>query len=358
MYPPLAVYERLLLTTALEDFAGNEASFAGATRWTEERLRSDGVSLAPYLGCAEYSNGREALAQLRRVFGLGSARAIAQSEEDGTCFIVTASHADAEGVLANPAQLGLRRFGAFPTVMKLAPGLLEFKPEQADEASRLTTTHGHRMRMANVEGLNIEVSPSALPAHDPAANVFTEQLLADLMSSSLDISASSFWSDPALTDQDNGFLAFPEGASRSRQWKRAAHLVHGLTSAAGSTAGKICSWESLALHHPDDDILLVSGEFSSSSAESNGVETIVTMFVRMVAAGRVPVGRRARGSPTGCNGNGLLRPSGTSCWQNFPHSIAVMASSHIFSSDQLARGEEPSRRQKRFCSSSPGRWCC
>lgn len=295
-YPPLTLFERDLLTTARADFEGNAGAFAAATHWSQQLLSGgQEAQVAPHLACAQDGNGRSALSRLQNVFGGGGTRAVTSASFStttghGACFIATASHAQASAIMADPAEYGLASIGPFPSMLKLAPGLLEHpkpsqniaaEPEgekeitskiakQDQNGGRLATTHGHRMKMKNVEGLTVELSPGVLPAHDFAAGQFINELLEGLMSDSLDLHASNFWSDPTMLEGESGHLTRPEGALRAREWTRAAEVVHNLSSSAGEAAsapspGEICSWDGIFVHHADNDILLVSGACRWSS---------------------------------------------------------------------------------------------
>ena len=129
--------------------------------------------------------------------------------------------------------------------------------EGNDGSGRLTTTYGSKMRMDNVQGLIVELTPGILPAHSSQAQAFLGDLLEDLMSNSVDLHSDNFWSDPAMIGGEH--LAIPEGALRRREWSRAATVIHELSTTAKTTLGDICSWDSVAMHHAANDVLLVSG---------------------------------------------------------------------------------------------------
>lgn len=260
-YPPLALVERALLTTAKLDFTGEERALYAATLWNGERLRaSQDNEHAPHLACAKYSHCRKAVALLEELLSPGEVRRVSHSSTHGSCFVVTASHSEAAAMLADPAQFELTSFGPFPSALKISPGLLEHgdvRDEAKDAPVRLTTTHGSMMRMDSVEGLNVELSPGTLPPHDMEADTFIQNLLEDLMSESLDLHSSNVWSDPAMMDSDH--LTNPGGALRGREWSRAAAVVHKLSSEGRTSPGDICSWHSITAHHSAGDLLLVSG---------------------------------------------------------------------------------------------------
>ena len=266
-YPPLGLVEKILLTTAQLDFRGHDQSFEAATRWNEERLQaSEGDARAPHLACAEYGDGHKAASALEAFLSPESVRHVHHSVDHGACFIVTASDAQAVELSTEQAWFGLVSFGPFPSALKIAPGVLEHGgsvgvSEGSNGSGRLTTTHGLSMCMDNVQGIIVELTPGILPAHSGKAEAFVEDLLEDVMSASVDLYSGNFWSDPAMAMLGGEHLAAPEGDLRRRDWSRAATVVHELSEAADTTPGDICSWDSVAIHHAANDILLVSGTF-------------------------------------------------------------------------------------------------
>lgn len=263
-YPPLSLFESTLLTSAKDDFNSNEGAFAAAMRWSGEQLRSrKDTPFAPHLACADYGNGPTALSRLQSVLGpTGTiSRPVCNSADTGVCYLLSISHAQGSSLLSNPAKFMLASISPFPSMLKLTPGLLEHSAVLAAEGAtsdRLRTTLGERMRMSNVEGLTVELTPGVLLPNDSGAADVVNELVGDLMSPSLNLHANSFWSDPGMLDGEDGHLARPEGALRAREWTRAATVVHGLSSSALSP-GDVCSWDSVSVFHPDADILLVSG---------------------------------------------------------------------------------------------------
>lgn len=270
-YPPLSLFEGHLITSARDDFNGSGEALAEATHWTGERLRAwRGTPVAPHVACAEYDAGREAVSLLQDALGsTTSVQPLSHSAESGACFVVTASQQQGSLIQAEPDKFGLVSFGPFPSALKLVPGLVDYNvtPSNEKTSERLRTTHGERMRMRNVEGLNLQLSPGLLPQHDPASVPFVRVLLDNLMSSELDLHATNFWSDATMLESEDGHLARPDRELRAREWRRAATVVHGLSdSANGVTPGDVCSWGALSIHHADNGFLLVSG-----SCTFNGV---------------------------------------------------------------------------------------
>ena len=113
------------------------------------------------------------------------------------------------------------------------------------------------MRMSNVNGLDVELSPGTLSAHSTQADTFIGQLLDDLMSESINLHAANVWSDPAAANGEH--LTTPAGALREKEWGMAATLVHELSVSGRTTPGDICSWGSISIHQAGSDLLLVSG---------------------------------------------------------------------------------------------------
>ena len=253
------------MTTAKDAFNGHTKGFQAAAQWDGERLRASRSSArAAHLVCAEHSRGREAISRLERFLSPEAVRPVAHSSAHGACFFVTASHAEARA-LSDNTQLGLLSIAPFPSALKVAPGVLEHgddddSHEQASQSQGgLATTHGRSMRMRNVEGLNVELSPGTLPARTPKAGAFIAQLLSDLMSESIDLHTANIWSDPGVTNGEH--LTTPGGAVREKEWSMAAALVNELSVSARTTPGDICSWDSISVHHAANDLLLVSGAY-------------------------------------------------------------------------------------------------
>ena len=259
--PSLSVIERALVTTAKDSFNGHAKGFEATAQWDGERLEaSQANTRAPHLVCAEYSRGREAISHLHLYLSSDAVRPVSHSTANGACFFVTASHAEARAISGN-AQPGQLSIAPFPSALKVAPGVLEHAVTRdqvgQSQQGRLSTTHGHSMRMGNVEGLSVELSPGTLLAHSSQAGVFIAQLLGDLMSESIDLHATNVWSDPSAANGEH--LTTPEGASRRRDWSMAAKLVHELSVAGRTIPGDICSWDRISVYHAASDLLLVTG---------------------------------------------------------------------------------------------------
>ena len=262
--PSLGVVENTLLTTAKSDFGGHSNAFEEAAAWNGKRLRTStterGQDLeqprAPHLCCTDYEHGREAYSFLQDLLCPEAVRLVVHSEEHGACFFATASQSDAAKIAehedSEQAQLGLS-FAPFPSALKIAPGLLEHG--HSNGPGRLSARHGALMRMDNVEGLSVELAPGTLPAHTRHGGLYIKDLLDDLMSESRDLHATNFWSDPAMAEGEH--LATPEGAVRGQDWSKAAAVVHGLSEAASTSPGDICSWNTVRVLHAGDDLLLV-----------------------------------------------------------------------------------------------------
>ncbi|CAM9888793.1 unnamed protein product, partial [Hapterophycus canaliculatus] len=262
--PPLETVENVLLTTAKEDFGGHAEALQAAVNWNGERLCvSQSDATAPHFGCAEYEHGRETFSRLRTFLSSEAVRQVSSSIEHGSCFFVTASHAQAAAILENKDDFGLTSLSPFPSGLKLAPGLLEHgqidpgAEDRSTELGRLRAKHGKSMQMPNVEGLSLELAPGVLPAHSVEGGPFINDLLGDIMSETMDLHSMNYWSDPAVVEGEH--LSTPEGTVRKRDWIRAANVVHQLSEAAGTVPGDICSWNSITVHHAGDDLLFISG---------------------------------------------------------------------------------------------------
>lgn len=258
-YPSLSVVEKALLTTATDDFGGHVPAFEAAAKWEEKRLRSSSsgqdVMRAPHLACTEYGRGFEAFSRLQGLLSSEAVRPVSHSKEHGACFFATASHAQVAAIAAQRDRFGLESLAPFPSALKLAPGVLEHAED--NRSGRLSARHGTSMRIGDVDGLNVELSPGTLAVHTVEARPFVKNLLEDLMSESLDLHSTNFWSDPALVDGEH--LATAGGVARRSDWSMAATLVHELGKSGNTSPGDICSWDSVSVHHAADDILIVKG---------------------------------------------------------------------------------------------------
>ncbi len=264
-HPLLEVVETALRTTATSDFGGHSEAFKAAAAWSGKRLRASWNGeqgehpRAPHLCCADYEDGRKAYSLLQDLLSPEGVTLAAHSEEDGACYFATASHREAAVIAKNHERFKLRSCAPFPSALKIAPGLLEH--DHRNNLGRLSTRHGAMMRKDNVEGLNVELTPGALPADSWKAGLYIEDLVGDLLSESIDLRATSFWSDPAMAEGEH--LATPQGAVRGKEWNKAAAVVHELSEAASTSPGDICSWNNVRVLHAGDDLLLVSGKFSA-----------------------------------------------------------------------------------------------
>ncbi|CAB1107200.1 unnamed protein product [Ectocarpus sp. CCAP 1310/34] len=302
--PSLELVENGLATTAKDDFNGHARAFEAAATWNGERLRrSQDGTRAPHLCCAEYGHGRETFSRLKQFLSPDAVRVVSHSEDHGACFLATASHAQASAIMEDQEQFGLESFSPFPSALKLAPGLVdhsesrEVEGEPSSGQDRLGARHGGTMRMSNVEGLNVKLTPDTLPARSAGAESFIIDLLGDLMSASVDLHSTNFWSDPVMAGGEH--LSSHGGAVRARDWSKAASVVHELSEAAGTSPGDICSWDEVALIQAGDDSLLVtgldhllfSGRGAGGSHEEESTELHVACFMGLVSffAGRPEV---------------------------------------------------------------------
>eukprot|EP00752_Nemacystus_decipiens_P002497 g2346.t1 len=256
-YPSLSVVEQTLLTTAADEFGGHAPAFEAAAKWDEERLRSSkGHDVrAPHLACTGLARGFEAFSRLQQLLSPEAVRPVSQSRAHGACFVATASHPQVAAIAADHDRFGLESLAPFPSALKLAPGVLEH--EEGNRSGRLSARHGASMRIGDVDGLNVELSPGTLAKHPREAMSFVQTFLEDLMSESLDLHSMNFWSDPALGDGEH--LASAGGAARSSDWSVAATLVNDLAKSGKTSPGDICSWDSVSVRGATDDVLMVNG---------------------------------------------------------------------------------------------------
>lgn len=256
---PLRLLEEVYVSTAKEDFNGHSDVFDDAVAWHRDRLFQSGSSGA-HVACARDGDVLQARSILGKVLSPASVRALSNHKDHGTCFLVTASAVEAATFSKNPKEHGLSLFFLLPSVLKLAPGLLDHgSDDQAvAEMKRLQTAFGDRIRKTNnVHGLSLTLSPGILPTNYASSGQFMSSLQESFMSGSMDLHSANYWSNP---DMIYSHQTQPEGSLRAREWTRAAHVVHQLSSAKRVSPGDICSWDDLIFHHPSDDHLILTGE--------------------------------------------------------------------------------------------------
>ena len=249
--------QKITVSSASTDFAaGFSAGYEVASKWYGERLRRDipGESKAPYLVCAEYSDGREALNALETNFGGSALHRVSNSETDGSCFIVTVSPSAATDMISAPETFSLLSAGPILPSLKLASGLVDHGSDVSDSSGRLRSTYGERVSPDNVRGLSVRLSPGILPLKigESFAGDFIHGWRESLMQTG-SVRSMSFWSDP---DVDRSVL----DKTRVREWSRAATVVDDLASKHSRSVGEICKLDNLRMHHVGDDLLLVEGE--------------------------------------------------------------------------------------------------
>lgn len=256
----LSKVQQILVSSVSADFADDSAAYTAASNWYGERLVDDAGGhgfKAPYIGCAEYGEGRHALASLENTFGKSAIHRVSNSKAGGSCFIMTASPAVAAPMLAAPETFGLLDAGTFLPSMKLATGLLDHGQNPSIHSGRLQSTYGKSMTPDNkIRGLSVRLSPGTLPVADPSRAVdFISDWHAYLMSDNVGMQATNFWSDP---DADRS----SQDKTRVREWSRAAAVVEGLASKHRRPVGEICNLGEIRMRHVGDDLLLVEGKGS------------------------------------------------------------------------------------------------
>lgn len=258
--------QRITLSSASDDFAGGEPAYAAARNWhTEPLLRDGGEGFrAPYIACADYSDGHRALASLETAFSKSATHRVSNNEADGSCFIVTASPTAGTALSQSPEMFSLVSAAPFLPSLKLATGMVDHgldtpphlrnaDAEAANRSARLRSTYGEAVSLEHVRGLSVRLSPGVLPAGGSLAPAFVRDWHADLMSEGVTLETMSFWSDPGADRR-------LQDKTRVREWSRAATVVDGMASEYGRPAGEICKLGGLRMHHVGDDLLLVEGE--------------------------------------------------------------------------------------------------
>ncbi|CAN0117670.1 unnamed protein product, partial [Scytosiphon promiscuus] len=283
--------QRITRSSASEDFAENQSAYAAAVHWHTERLLRDenAGSMAPFIMCADYREGRKALASLEDAFSRSEIHSVANSEADGSCFIVTASPIAAAALIQSPERFSLLSAAPFLPSLKLAPGLLDHgvdnpsrqggvdDPDVADRSTRLRSTYGESISLESVVGLNVKLSPGTLPVVPKSfASAFVHDWHSDIMSEGVTISTTSFWSDP-------GADRSVHEKTRVREWTRAAAVVDDLASKHSQTVGEICNLKSLRMHHASDDLLVVQGLDHLLPNEKNPSEAKMACFMGLLS---------------------------------------------------------------------------
>ena len=283
--PALELVREITSSTAFADFAFNDVAYAAASQWYSDHLRlGDVEARAPYLVCAEYNHGQEAVALLQQRYSASAIQPISNSKERGlSCFLVTASTQDAVSMLSDPEQFNLVTAGPFVPTLKIAPGMLEYQGSPGESfdgsATGLRTSHGERMKLSNVRGLSVRLAPGVLPAHDEsgADDALIHRWLTGLMSDEFDMFSTNFWTDPEAPAGPSGHVAdHEEGIVRIREWTRAAVVVHTLAEEYGKSPGEVCSLGRTTLRYVDDDLLVVEGE-TPLSAEN--VLKVICLYI-------------------------------------------------------------------------------
>lgn len=285
--PPLPLVENTLLTTAKDDFAGSEDAYESAVSWHLERLQGapqsrDTTTAAPcpFIACGPYSTAQEIISRLQSTLPPRAIRKLHLGKEHGVCLMLTMASIEAAAAISEDLPThNLLSFAPFPSTLKLAPGLLEHNSDLAESrhgTARLATTHGENMRVGEVLGLTLQLSPGVLPAHHEDAGPFIDELLQYLMAESLDLHEINFWSASGTMSAgvssggDHG--ARPASVTvRAREWHRAAEVVHGLSGKGGDgggavarSPGDVCGWEHVSVHHAGADILFLTGRCGPS----------------------------------------------------------------------------------------------
>ncbi|CAM9779304.1 unnamed protein product [Ectocarpus sp. 4 AP-2014] len=261
----LGKIQAITASSAFADFARSQSAYSAASSWYTDRLSYDAAegSRAPYVACADYKQGRHALASLETAFTKSAIHRVSNTGADGTCFIVTASPSSATAVIRAPEDFDLVSAAPLLPSLKLATSLLDHGPDTSprlgaaddlDHSAPLRSTYGEGMTLDNVHGLSVRLSPGVLTGGggESFAEAFLRDWHADLTSESVNMRRASFWSD---SDADRSEY----DVTRVREWSRAAAVVDGLASKSARTVGEICGFGTLKLRHVADDLVLVEG---------------------------------------------------------------------------------------------------
>lgn len=281
-YPHVDHVEAIISTPW--SFGGNQDVFTQASDWFADRLldRGGDAKLAPYLACAKWGRGREAILAVKQVSTSPSTiHPISHTEAHGSCFIASLNPSIIEegSLLQIPGVVSLWPF--LPS-LKLAPSLLDHGlggvPEKGgttvdelnlnfhDFAAPLLTVGGAAINIKNARGLSVRLAPGMLPIMTDVMTVsdYIREVRAGFMSESVNLEEMNYWSDPDVTHIDGRY------AYLSREWRRAASFVHGLSSVNGVTPGDVCGLGKVSMHHIDDDLLAVEGMYVCMYARLDG----------------------------------------------------------------------------------------
>eukprot|EP00904_Undaria_pinnatifida_P012698 jgi/Undpi1/8559/HiC_scaffold_25.g11024.m1 len=140
---PLDLFNIVLGANSHADFDNDDYAFKFAVKW--QTLRISSTTAAPFVGCADYAEGRHARIRLQRMFGVDAVRTVHHSREHGSsCFVFHAIHEEARALLGEGGGMAggrgqLQHVIAFPANLKIAPNVLDFSAGL--ESSTGTASH-------------------------------------------------------------------------------------------------------------------------------------------------------------------------------------------------------------------------
>lgn len=120
---PLDLFNIVLDANSHADFDNDDYAFKFAVKW--QTLRISSTTAAPFVGCADYAEGRHARIRLQRMFGVDAVRTVHHSREHGSsCFVFHAIHEEARALLGEGGGMAggrgqLQHVIAFPANLKV-----------------------------------------------------------------------------------------------------------------------------------------------------------------------------------------------------------------------------------------------
>lgn len=293
--PSLELVQGILASTASADFASNaSATYNAAHEWYEQKLLlAGGDTKASHLVCSEYASGQSALTSLTHHFSATAVHPVANSELQGSCFLVTVSAEQSVKDVLLEISDGFNLVSTCPLLpmLKIAPGILEHPSSSASPPPNTNTTtsntplklrtrYGMGMQLENVRGLSVRLFPGVLPHRDSSAATFLKELQVELTSDTFSMHRDVFWSDPAAPRGANGEHVVSdslEGAIRVHEWTRAADVVHGLAVKNWTTAGEVCGLGRARMSYVDSELFIIEGIKTCV----DGFKAIVRSFPRL-----------------------------------------------------------------------------
>lgn len=322
------------------EFDDNEEAFREAVDWQHARLRKAadrttyasaaeagssaaggmvgggestshiGAGSGTFVVFATHGRAREARESLMSTLSSASVTTVAHNKGQGACFLVHASAAEVDELLALYGEGTENRKGdgldgsvggglfedivALPSNLKIAPSLLNHSrfathpsiDSRMDSASEgglkvgsasgvglnhdelLTTGPGKAL---HGEGLLVLLSPGSARRFGDNEAAVADRWRREWSSESLDLHSLSFWSDSdghgghrsdkgmAPRAEEPSAVPAERGALHAREWSGAARIVNGLAEEKVTTPSAACGWDRVKLAAEGSQLITVRG---------------------------------------------------------------------------------------------------